>query len=348
MTSYVINGAEGKQGEDFRNDLLEVQLEMLDTIEKVDEYSWRKGEIGGLDWGIPSFNLAFDGLQPGLIMIAGQPNIGKSSLCMQLAWTISQSNREVIEGKRPNKAYVLYFSLDDNNTELLPRIVALDQKILINAVKAPKKYEDDIVLMAKRAAGMENLKNNIGHFKIIDSTKGSSIEFIEEEIRRHAIQLESADDTYKVVCIIDNFHDIGVDSINFGSNDNKKYDHLAGEISRIATQLDIPIICTAEFRKLNGTRRPTVDDIRESVKIGYEAKAIMLCYNEVGLRGEAASIYWQKPDSPYKQPVMEVKIGKNKYTSYKNRIFFEFMPEMAYLKSVNEEGTKHYNQMIIG
>ncbi len=58
------------------SELLDIQQEMLKTIEYVDEYAWLKGKLGGLDWGFPSFNRAFDGLQPGLILVAGQPNIG--------------------------------------------------------------------------------------------------------------------------------------------------------------------------------------------------------------------------------------------------------------------------------
>ena len=342
---YTIKG-EGKklQGIDEDN-LLEIQKEMLQTIKYVDEYAWKKGELGGLDWGIKSFNEAFDGLQTGLIMVAGQANVGKSSLCMNLAYTISKANTEITE-KKPNKAYVLYFSLDDNDTDLLPRFIAIDQKIPINVIKAPKKYEDDILKMTKRAQGMNNLKDRLDYFKIIDSKQGTSIEFIEEQLKRHHLQLQMKDEAYKLVAIVDNFHDITVDSQSF-SNENKKYDHISGEISRICTQLDIPFICTAEFRKLNGNRRPVVDDIRESVKIAYEAKAILLCYNEVGLRGEAASIYWQRPDVDMKQPVMEVKVGKNKYSEYKNRLFFEFMPEIAYLKEVPLEGAKRYNQMIL-
>jgi replicative DNA helicase len=328
------------------DNLLEVEKEMLKSIEYVDDYSWRKGKMGGLDWGMESLNKAFDGLQPGLILVAGQPNIGKSALCAQISWRIAESNRTTTE-ERPNKAYVIYFSLDDNITELLPRTVALDQKIPINAVKSPRKYEEDITLMTRRQTGITKLKSSISYYKILDSTNGTSIEFIEEQIKRHQLELSTKDEKYKLVVVIDNFHDITVDTVRY-SDDNAKYDHIAEQLSRICTQFDIPIICTAEFRKLNGNRRPTCDDVRESVKIQYEAKAIILCYNEVGIRGESASIYWQRTDNPMKQPVLEAKIGKNKYSSFKNRLFFEFIPEMSFLKEVPEAGVQRYNQMILG
>lgn len=114
----------------------------------------------------------------------------------------------------------------------------------------------------------------------------------------------------------------------------------------MATDLDVPIVCTGEFRKINGYRRPGVDDIRESVKIKYEAKSILLIYNEVSLKGEAAQIFFNLQGKPTKQPIFEVKFGKNKYSSYKGRIFFYFFPEMAYFQPTSAQDTKTFNNLL--
>lgn len=49
---------------------------MLNTIKEVREYSWSRGEMGGLDWGVEQFNKAFEGLNTGVHLIAGQSNVG--------------------------------------------------------------------------------------------------------------------------------------------------------------------------------------------------------------------------------------------------------------------------------
>lgn len=321
------------------------QKQMLDTIQAVDEYSWARGEIGGLDWGFESFNKAFEGLNTGVHLVAGQSNVGKSGICMQMAWQIAKANR-VPTKKQPRKAFVLYFSLDDSNNELLPRLVAIDQKIPINGVRFPKKYEHDSVMMDRRAAGYENLKESALHLGMMDVNSGSSIEHIEREAEKYDLALKKIDEAYQIVLIIDNFHDITVEAKIHG--EENKYDYIADQLSRIATRFDCPIICTAEFRKLNGNRRPKLDDIRESVKIVYEAKAIILCYNEVGLRGQQSQVFWNRPENPDKQPVFEAHIGKNKYGSFKGRAFFEFYPEMSYFKEVPPAGAQRYSQMISG
>lgn len=90
------------------------------------------------------------------------------------------------------------------------------------------------------------------------------------------------------------------------------------------------------------------DDIKESGKILYEAKGVMLCYNEVSLRGQQATVHYNRPDNPDKQPVYEVHVGKNKFSSYKGRMFFEFIPECASFREVSAAGAERYSQMVNG
>lgn len=323
------------------------KTKMLQTIDDVDKYSWNRGEIGGLDWGFDSFNKAFEGLNTGVHLVAGQSNVGKSGIMMQMGWQIAQAN-QIPTQRQPKKAFVLYFSLDDSNNELLPRLVAIDQKIPINAVRFPKKYQDNQHYMSRREVGFNNLRDSVMHIHMMDVNEGSDIEHIEATAERYALELAQVDENYQIVIMIDNFHDVTVRDVQFGSDGSGKYDYIADQLSRIATKFDCPIICTAEFRKLNGNRRPKLDDIRESVKIVYEAKAIILCYNEVGLRGQQAQIFWNKPDTADKQPVFEAHIGKNKFGSFKGRFFFEFMPELSYFKEVTDAGAVRYSQMISG
>jgi len=320
--------------------------EMLRIIEEVDEYSWNRGEMGGLDWGFETLNKAFEGLNAGVHLVAGPSNVGKSGIMMQMAWQIASKNKVVSEEK-PKKAFVLYFSLDDSNNELLPRFIAIDQKIPINAVRFPKKYQDNQHYMNRRKEGLKNLKENVRFIGMRDVNDGSDIEYIEETVEKYAQDLALLDDDYQIVIFVDNFHDVTVRDINFGSDSGGKYDHIADQFSRIAAKFDAPIVCSAEFRKLNGNRRPILDDIRDSVKIVYEAKAIILCYSEVGLRGQQANIFWLGDDDT-KQPVFEAHIAKNKYGSFKGREFFEFIPSMSYFREVPEAASIRYTQMISG
>lgn len=194
----------------------------------------------------------------------------KSGMCMQLAWQIAKNNRTPTK-ERPQKAFVLYFSLDDSNNELLPRFVAIDQNIPINVVRFPKKYQHDEEYMRRRESGLENLRESAMNLGMMDVNEGSSIEHIEEQSEKYATELAKLDENYQIVLVIDNFHDITVDSRSFGTDSNEKYNYIADQLSRIASKFDAPIICTAEFRKLNGNRRPAIEDIRENATLCRDA-----------------------------------------------------------------------------
>jgi replicative DNA helicase len=315
------------------NEIPEYQQEWIDTVHEVKEYSDNSGSLGGLDFGFAQLNDAFNGLNPAVYQIAGPSNVGKSAFCLQLAWQVSQVN---------NKVYVIYFALDDRVHDILPRVIAMDQRIPISCVKYPNKYEAQATLLNRRVTGFKALEQCASRFKLRDLSKGDNIEYIESTIQEHKLALP---DDVTLCIFIDNFFDIQVHDKRFSGN-NEKYEFLAVELERISEQYACPIVCTAELRKLNGNRRPILDDIRDTIKIVYKAKAIMLCYNEVGIRGQSAVIFWVRDGSSYKEPLLEIKVAKNKLGEFKGRLFYQFWPEQSFLVEVPEAGANLYNQRI--
>jgi replicative DNA helicase len=311
----------------------ELFKEFLDNVEAVDQYCKNRGILGGLDFGFPQMTHHLDGLQPGITLIAGQPNTGKSAITLQIALQVAQNN---------DKVYCMYHSIDDNKNEIMPRAAATLASVPINSIKFPEKLKaaGDHAGLARRARAIEQLKALNTRFGIRDDSyngEGSDIESIEESVRTMKMNLP---EDVQICLFIDNFHDLDSRTLKGGTTDNAKYNYICDQLTRFANTYDMPIVCTAELRKLNGFRRPTIDDVRETTKIGYQAKAIMLCYNEVGLKGENADIYWERPGITAKQPVLEIQFGKNKYSSFKGRLFYNFSPEMSKLVEMPEEGAQ--------
>lgn len=314
----------------------EHELEMWNTIEAFEERAWSP-DNKGFSTGFVALDEALNGLQTGFHMVGGQANTGKTSFISQMAWNVASINDD---------AYVIDFSLDDPIHEKIPRIVASSSKVLINAVKSPGDYLTMPEMLNRRKGGIAKLRTMIDRYKAYDSSHGTDIDRIEETIRIHVTALKAIRSPKRVAIFIDNFHDLTTISREAQGNDKSKYDYMAQRISDMATNYDIPIVCTGEFRKLNGYRRPTPDDLRESIKIVYEAKSILLVYNEVGLKGEAAAVHFLKQGNPAKQPVLEIKIDKNKYTSFKGRLFYEFYPEMAYFEEADQASARRYNNLV--
>lgn len=307
-----------------------LESEMIHIIAQMDEYAWQRGKIGGIPTGFELFDKGIEGgLQTGLFLFAAQPNVGKSAVILQIAKQVAELNDNV---------YVAYFSLDDSLNELLPRYIACDQHIKISQAKMPEKYMDDPEIMEKRNEGLKKLYRSIHKFGMYDANHGTSVEAIEKKIKDLKMMLP---EETKLIVFIDNFYDITVDSKNFQS-DKAKYEYTADAVKNMTTRYDIPICCTAEVRKLNGNRRPIMDDLREAGKIAYEANWIGMLYNEVGIMEENAEVYWHLEDEDHKMPVIEMKFAKNKFGSFKGTLFYEFIPDYSYIVEASVEAGKRY------
>lgn len=311
------------------------QSEMWDILNNFENECWSE-KRSGLDTGFQSLNKAFDGgIKPGFIIIGGDSNVGKTIMLSQLVYQIANNNEHV---------YVMDFSLDDPMDDKIPRVVASHSRVPINIIKNPSKFTDNPMVLARRLKGINDLRLSISKYRIYDATFTSNIEDIEEEIKRVKIELDSVgrgDD--QIVVAIDNFHDL---TSNKKIKNEEKYDYLAQYCADLAIRHNLVLICSGELRKPNGQMRPTADSIRESVKIKYEAKAILLCHNDVHYRGEGAEVFFQRTDKEGKQPVLEIHFAKNKMSSFKGRLFFEQYPEMSRLEEADEESVKRYSSTI--
>ena len=164
----------------------------------------------------------------------------------------------------PKKAYCMYFSLDDSNNELMPRLIAYDQRITINQALFPKTLNDKPEIRERRTKGVENLKSNAKFFSMHDALEGQTIQQIERTLEKRHQELELiAPGEYQIVIFIDNFHDLTYESEGF-MEDNQKFDYISGRLNELAIQYDSPILCSAEFRKINTQKRPQEDDLKST------------------------------------------------------------------------------------
>lgn len=314
----------------------EYELKMWNKLNQFEVNSWSDSQKG-FKTGMPKIDEAFDGgLKAGFIVIAADSNIGKTCVMSQMAWNVAELNEE---------AYVMDFSLDDPLQDKLSRVIGCSGKVLINAVKNPKGYTEYPLMLARRAQTLNKLRQRVDRYQAYDATDGTDIEVIEEEIKRMAIELEAQGSNRRLVVFIDNLHDLTIAS-QPSLVGKEKYDVIAQWCADLAIQYNIPLVCTAEMKKINGDRRPILDDIREAVKIKYEAKAIILVYNEVHYKGEASEIFFHREGYQMKQPVLELHFAKNKISSFKGRLFYEFYPELSRLEEPDADSIRRYAGLV--
>ena len=318
----------------LNRELTVMEKKMLQRIQRVDEYSWNRGASGGLDTGFEEFNDAIEGgVQSGLILFAAAPNVGKSAFALQLTKNISELNDNV---------YCEYHSKDDSLNDLLPRWIACDQRISIAQAKNPERFQSEPNILDRRNQGLKNLYKNIHRFSMVDQEDTSdNIEDIEARIKE--LRMELGEQT-RIVIGIDSFYDLTTEQ-NFGNNDRAEVEYIAKTLKSYTKIYDVTIICTAHLRKV-GQRRPITDDLKESNKLEFEANLICLLYNEVGVKNEAADIYWLGEDEDLKMPVLEMHFAKNKFSSFKGLKFFEFIPDNSLFIPSSKEASQRYASLV--
>jgi replicative DNA helicase len=319
----------------YNRPLNPIEAKMIQSVANVDQYSWNRDARGGLTSGFPLFDEALEGgLQPGLYLLASQANVGKSAMMLQVGQQTSDMNEDV---------HVAYFSLDDSNNELAPRYIACKQRISISQAKNPSKYADQPDVLEKRNEGIKHLYRNASKFSIWDANEGTSVEVIEQRIKEMKMHFPEGT---KLVIMIDSIYDLTVESKQL--QEKALYEHVAKTVKSWAVAYDCVVMCTAHLRKLNGGARPTTSDLKENNRLEYEANFIALLYNEVGLFEENAKVHWLSDDVAEKMPVIEMKVGKNKFGSFKGTRFYEFVPNESYMMEATIEDCRLYAASVYG
>lgn len=319
-------------------ELLPHEQEMLDIINEVQAYT-EDNSRPKLKWGDANMDSAFRGILPHIYLFAGRTNIGKSGLLLYLAWSIATHNEN---------AYVLYHSLDDSAHLILPRIVAMIEDISIEHAMFPAAIDEDYVTTAKReevrqkrAHGFDVLRQRVHNFKLVGADHGESVEAIEANAQRHKAILEPLGK--QLVVVIDNFHDLTAE-VTF-SDQQRQLQYVATTLNRLAETHLIPILASAELKKLNGTRRPNMDDVRETIKIQYKAGAIFLLHNDMVVKGEdMTKVFWESGGR--KRPVLEADLRKSKLSHQKGRFFWHFEDRTGRFYPAPAEAAKAYADLV--
>lgn len=318
----------------IRQDLLPFQQTYLAELQQFHAKALNRG--GQLDsFGFELMTRHLEGVQPGFYIFAGGPNLGKTAAMLQIAWMMPQVGNY----------FSIYHTLDDNVRTVIPRVCAVAARAPISLFVSPLRYVHVPEYREAYFRGLRSLAEAADRFIIRDQRCGSDVEAIGEELARIAEALYKSGSRRKIALFIDNFHDLTTRNKNAMKENNTRYAVIAEHLKTIVTTLDIPVFCTAEVTKI-GVRRPRLEDIRETGNIAYEANLVFGVYNEVGLLKEAATIFYKNREDGPKLPVVELNVLKNKLSSYKGRLFYQFVPEMSYLYECDEEMQAYYESLV--
>lgn len=296
----------------------------------------------------PIWSEKLEGLMNGFYIFAGFSNSGKTALASNLAMDYALNEK--------NHLYMIYYSLDDTKEDVISRIMAMKKRIPISVIRKPKRYEALIEKGAEnsslykkqlevRKQGLEDLKEMSKHFMVRDAEDIDCIEKMLNHAKMVKNYLQTRDEQANVIIVIDSLMDINIDSEKF-REERDRNTKISQLVKRYATtEIQCPIFGTAHVKKNSG-RRVTISDLKESGRYEYDARAVFLITNDVSRNGQNAEIYYNSPNNTQKHPVLEVYWAKNKASSFKERTYCFFTPELSLATEVPKAQMEEYDAII--
>jgi replicative DNA helicase len=242
------------------------------TVELAEKAQARGGRISGLATGFSDIDSLLGGLQPSdLIIVAGRPGMGKTSLATNMAFHTARAYVQDLESGAdvPSGAPVLFFSLEMAAQQLSARILSEQTEIEMWKIRNGRFSESE---WEKFVLTMQDLSTLPLY---IDDTGGISIAQIAARARR--LKREK-----NIGCIM-------IDHIQLVAGSGRPENRVQEitEISKalkvLAKDLDVPVIALSQLSRgvdARDDKRPVLSDLRESGSIEQDADVVMFVYRE--------------------------------------------------------------------
>ncbi|HEY4274544.1 MAG TPA: replicative DNA helicase [Rhizomicrobium sp.] len=242
------------------------------TVELAEKAQARGGRISGLVTGFTDIDSLLGGLQPSdLIILAGRPGMGKTSLATNMAFNIARAYSQDIEAgaEVPRGAPVLFFSLEMAAQQLSGRILSEQTEIEMWKIRNGRFAENE---WEKFVLSMQDLSTLPLY---IDDTGGISIAQISARARRMKREKN-------IGCVIIDHLQI-VSSSGRPENRVQELTEISKSLKVLAKDLDLPVMALSQLSRSVDSRddkRPVLSDLRESGSIEQDADVVMFVYRE--------------------------------------------------------------------
>ena len=250
----------------FNSSLVKFDEAMKQTIEMASAAYKNEEGIVGVPTGLRDLDDRLGGLhQSDLIIIAGRPSMGKTSLATNIAFNAAQKLQS--SGK---KSTIAFFSLEMSSEQLSTRILAEQARIRSNDIRRGKISDEQFDKFLETSKNISELP------LYIDETPAISIAAMSNRARR-VKRLFGLD-----MIIVDYIQ------LMRGTTFNK--DGRVQEISQItqglkaiAKELSIPVVALSQLSRQVEQRddhKPQLSDLREPGSIEQDADVVMFVYRE--------------------------------------------------------------------
>ena len=234
----------------------------------------RDGGLAGLSTGLIDLDRKLGGLhRSDLLILAGRPSMGKTSLATNIAFNIARAYRR---GTLPdgtegavNGGVVGFFSLEMSAEQLAARVLSEAAQVPSEQIRRGDMTEDEFRRFVEAAKTLETCP------LYIDDTPALPIAQLAARARRlkrtHGLDVLFVD--YLQLCRAGGRAENRVNEVS----------EITQGLKAIAKELDIPVVALSQLSRQVESRddkRPQLSDLRESGSIEQDADVVMFVFRE--------------------------------------------------------------------
>ena len=263
-------GEQGQAGTGFQSFLRAV----TDAVQVANAAYQREGGLAGLASGLVDLDGKLGGLhRSDLLILAGRPSMGKTSLATNIAFNIAKAYRKgLLEGGGEGAVdggVVGFFSLEMSAEQLAARILSEASEVPSDQIRRGDMTEGEFRRFVEAAKALEACP------LFIDDTPALPIAQLAARARR-----------------LKRTHGLDVLFVDYlqlvrgnGRSENRvnEISEITQGLKAIAKELDIPVVALSQLSRQVENRedkRPQLSDLRESGSIEQDADVVMFVFRE--------------------------------------------------------------------
>jgi replicative DNA helicase len=236
----------------------------------------RDGQLSGIATGLDDLDRMMGGLQSSdLIILAGRPGMGKTSLATNVAYNVAKAWRGEVKPDghtvTVNGGVVGFFSLEMSAEQLATRIIAEQTEIPSNKIRRGNITESEFEKIKDYSIELQNLP------LFVDETGGISVAQLAARARR--LKRQRGLD----LIVIDYLQLLSGSSKRSSENRVQEITEITTKLKALAKELNVPVMALSQLSRQVESRddkRPQLSDLRESGSIEQDADVVMFVYRE--------------------------------------------------------------------
>ena len=263
-------GEQGQATQGFQSFLKAV----TDAVNVANAAYQRDGGLAGISTGLTDLDKKLGGLHPSdLLILAGRPSMGKTSLATNIAFNIAKAYRR---GQRPDGSTgaveggcVGFFSLEMSAEQLAARVLSEAAEVPSEQIRRGDMTETEFRRFVEAAKALEACP------LFIDDTPALPIPQLAARARRlkreHGLDALFVD--YLQLLRPASSKDSRVNEVS----------EITQGLKAVAKELDIPVVALSQLSRqveARDDKRPQLSDLRESGSIEQDADVVMFVFRE--------------------------------------------------------------------